>query len=785
MNNDDELRPTSKMENYYMEPTYIQKIAEKTNLRLNQINNVFELHSGGATIPFMARYRKEATGNMDEVQINDVVEAIKYFTELDKRKETVLKTIEGLGKLTPELKQRIDNCYDATILEDIYLPYKPKRKTRATTAIEKGLEPLAKFIFEQEGSDPGEEAAKFVNEQVKDTKEALQGARDIIAEWIAENEQARNKVRQLFTEGAALSSKVLTSKKDEEEAQKYRDYFEFSEPLADCPSHRILAIRRGEKEGYLIMDLNVDKQAATDGLERIFIKNASPTAAEVKKAIDDSFDRLLKSSIENEFRLLSKNKADEEAIRVFAENLRQLLLASPLGSKRILALDPGFRTGCKVVCLDAQGNFLHNSTIYPHPPQNDWQESVAELKHLVQRYDIEAIGVGNGTAGRETEQLVRSIDFGKKVSVFMVNESGASIYSASEVAREEFPDQDITVRGAVSIGRRLLDPLSELVKIDAKSIGVGQYQHDVNQNKLKDELDRIVESCVNHVGVDLNTASKNLLTYVSGLSATLAKNIVEYRAKNGAFTTRDELKKVSLMGPKSFEQCAGFLRIREAVNPLDNSAVHPETYYVVESMAKDLNCSVLDLISKGELRKQITKKKYVSETVGEFTIDDILKELEKPGRDPRSTIEEFRFEETVKTVEDLKQGMTVPGIVTNITNFGVFVDIGVKQDGLVHISQLSNTYVSDPNEVVKLQQKVMVTVMEVDVARKRISLSMKGQGAAAGSKPQASGQKSPGGGGGNRPGAGGSGKAGAGAKKDAPMDPFQAKLMELKKKFKD
>jgi len=773
-----------------MEPTYIQKIAEKTNLRLNQINNVFELHSGGATIPFMARYRKEATGNMDEVQINDVVEQIKYFTELDKRKETVLKTIEGLGKLTPELKQRIEDCYDATILEDIYLPYKPKRKTRATTAIEKGLEPLAKFIFEQEGGDPGEEAAKFVNEQVKDTKEALQGARDIIAEWIAENEQARNKVRQLFTEGAALSSKVLTSKKDEEEAQKYRDYFEFSESLADCPSHRILAIRRGEKEGYLIMDLNIDKQTATDGLERIFIKNSSPVATEVKKAIDDSFDRLLKSSIENEFRLISKNKADEEAIRVFAENLRQLLLASPLGSKRILALDPGFRTGCKVVCLDAQGNFLHNSTIYPHPPQNDYQESVAELKHLVQRYDIEAIGVGNGTAGRETEQLVRSIDFGKKVSVFMVNESGASIYSASEVAREEFPDQDITVRGAVSIGRRLLDPLSELVKIDAKSIGVGQYQHDVNQNKLKDELDRIVESCVNHVGVDLNTASKHLLTYVSGLSATLARNIVEYRAKNGAFTTREDLKKVSLMGPKSFEQCAGFLRIREAINPLDNSAVHPETYYVVESMAKDLNCSVLDLISKGELRKQITKKKYVSETVGEFTIDDILKELEKPGRDPRTTIEEFRFEETIKTVEDLKQGMTVPGIVTNITNFGVFVDIGVKQDGLVHISQLSNTYVSDPNEVVKLQQKVMVTVMEVDVARKRISLSMKGQGAggAASGKQQASSQKSPGGGGGgaNRPGAGGgSGKPGAGARKDAPMDPFQAKLMELKKKFKD
>jgi uncharacterized protein len=759
-----------------MEPVYIQKIAEKLNFSLKQINNVNDLHSEGATIPFMSRYRKEATGNMDEVQINDVVEQIKYFTELDKRKETVLKTIEGLGKLTPALKDRIENCYDATELEDIYLPYKPKRKTRATTAIEKGLEPLAKFLFEQGAGDPAEEAGKFVNEQVKDSKEALQGARDIIAEWISEHEQARNKVRQLFTESAALSSKVLSSKKDEEEAQKYRDYFEFNEPLANCPSHRILAIRRGEKEGYLIMDLNIDKQTATDELERVFVKASTPAAGEVKKAIEDSFDRLLKSSIENEYRLISKNKADEEAIRVFAENLRQLLLASPLGSKKILALDPGFRTGCKVVCLDAQGNFLHNSTIYPHPPQQEWQASVAELKRLVDRYDIEAIGVGNGTAGRETEQLVRGIDFGKKVSVFMVNESGASIYSASEVARDEFPDQDVTVRGSISIGRRLLDPLSELVKIDPKSIGVGQYQHDVNQNKLKEELDRIVESCVNHVGVDLNTASKHLLTYVSGLSATLAKNIVEYRAKNGAFTTREDLKKVSLMGPKTFEQCAGFLRIREAVNPLDNSAVHPETYYVVESMARDLECSVEDLIRQAELRKKIARKKYVSEKVGEFTIDDIMKELEKPGRDPRNTIEEFQFEATIKTMEDLKQGMTVPGIVTNITNFGVFVDIGVKQDGLVHISQLSNTYVSDPNQVVKLQQKVMVTVMEVDVARKRISLSMKGN-AVAGQRPQQPvGGKGP---------VAGPGPGKAGVKKEGPIDPFQAKLMELKKKFKD
>lgn len=773
-----------------MESIYIQKIAQKLSFSLKQVNNIFDLQAEGATIPFMARYRKEATGNMDEVQIGDVVEQIKYFQELDKRKETVLKTIEGLGKLTPELKDRIGNCYDATELEDIYLPYKPKRKTRATTAIEKGLEPLAKFLFDQGTGDPSEEAAKFFNDQVKDIKEALQGARDIIAEWVSEHEQARGKIRQLFTEGGQLTSKVLASKKEEAEAQKYRDYFEFSEPLADCPSHRILAIRRGEKEGYLIMDIGIDKQTAVDELDRIFIKNAGYSAGEVKKAIEDSFDRLLKSSIENEFRLLSKGKADEEAIRVFAENLRQLLLASPLGSKRVLALDPGFRTGCKVVCLDAQGNFLHNSTIYPHPPQQEVSSSVAELKRLVEKYDIEAIGVGNGTAGRETEQLVRGIDFGRKVSVFMVNESGASIYSASEVAREEFPDQDVTVRGAVSIGRRLLDPLSELVKIDPKSIGVGQYQHDVNQNKLKEELDRIVESCVNHVGVDLNTASKHLLTYVSGLSGTLARNIVDYRVKNGAFTTREELKKVSLMGPKTFEQCAGFLRIREAANPLDNSAVHPETYYVVESMATDLGCSVTDLISQADLRRKVDKKKYVSETVGEFTINDILKELEKPGRDPRNTIEEFRFEETIKTMEDLKQGMTVPGIVTNITNFGVFVDIGVKQDGLVHISQLSNTYVSDPNSVVKLQQKVMVTVMEVDGTRKRISLSMKGSAPAGkGASKGGDGQRSSGAGGPGRPGSGkpGGGRPGTGGgrKEEDTPDAFQAKLMELKKKFKD
>jgi uncharacterized protein len=756
-----------------METKYIHQIAEKLSLSLKQINNIHGLHTEGATIPFMARYRKEATGNLDEVQINDVVEQIKYFNELDKRKDTVLKTIEGLQKLTPELKQRIGNCYDATELEDIYLPYKPKRKTKATAAIEKGLEPLAKIIFEQGDQDPETEAAKFISEQVKDSKEALQGARDIIAEWISENEQARNKIRQLFSETAELRSKVLSSKKEEADAQKYRDYFEFSEALANSPSHRILAIRRGEKEGFLIMDITIDKSTAVDELERILVKKSNANGAEVKKAVEDSFERLLKSSIENEFRLLSKNKADEEAIKVFAENLRQLLLASPLGSKRVLALDPGFRTGCKVVCLDEQGNFLHNSTIYPHPPQQEEQKSKTELKYLVNKYDISAIGIGNGTAGRETEQLVRSIDFGKPVMVFMVNESGASIYSASEVAREEFPDQDVTVRGAVSIGRRLLDPLSELVKIDAKSIGVGQYQHDVNQTRLKDELDRIVESCVNHVGVDLNTASKHLLMYVSGLSATLAKNIVDFRAQNGAFKSRTELKKVSLMGPKTFEQCAGFLRIRDAVNPLDNSAVHPESYFVVESMAKDLNCSVIDLIRDPSLRKQVNKRKYISETIGEFTIDDILKELEKPGRDPREQIEEFRFEETIKSIEDLKPGMTVPGIVTNITNFGAFVDIGVKQDGLVHISQMSNTYISDPNQVVKLQQKVMVTVSEVDVARKRISLSMKDH-----SKPAVARTGT------NKAGANTApGKSNKPFKKEEPLNPFQAKLAELKKKL--
>jgi uncharacterized protein len=759
-----------------MELKYSQQIAATLNLTLKQISSIYELHTEGSTIPFIARYRKEATGNLDEVVIGNVIDQIKYFNELEKRKETVLKTIEEAGKLTPELKKRIEDCINATELEDIYLPYKPKRKTKASVAIEKGLEPLATLLFEQGSHNPEEEAAKFINEQVKDSAEALQGARDIMAEWIAENEQARNLVRKLFTEEATVSSRVLTTKKEEADAQKYRDYFDFKEPLSQSPSHRILAIRRGEKEGFLIMTINIEKETAHAELKRVLLKASGAAAKQVELAIEDAYNRLLQPSIETEFRMASKTKADEEAIRVFAENLRQLLLASPLGQKRIMAIDPGFRTGCKVVCLDEHGTFLKYVTIFPHAPQNDWNGAVQTIKELVARYDIEAIGYGNGTASKETEQLARGIDFGKPVSVFMVNESGASIYSASEVAREEFPDEDVTVRGAISIGRRLLDPLSELVKIDAKSIGVGQYQHDVNQNRLKESLDQVVESCVNYVGVDVNTASKHLLTYVSGLSSTVAKNVVEYRTKNGGFKSREELRKVSMLGPKAFEQCAGFLRIPNAANPLDNSAVHPESYHVVEAMAAKVNSSVPELIKNPEIRKQIKAREFVTEKIGQFTIEDILKELEKPGRDPRSPIEEFRFAEGMSTMADLKPGMKVPGIVTNITNFGAFVDVGVKQDGLVHISHLSNRYISDPNEAVKLGQKVMATVLEVDTARKRIALSLKdGQGSQETRKSGAQGDRKPGG-----PQAGKPGGA-----KPQPMNPFQAKLMELKKNFKD
>ena len=750
-----------------MENHYLEHISRKLSLSLKQVTNTSRLHEEGSTIPFIARYRKEATGNLDEVAINNIIEQIKYFKDLSDRKETVLKTIEASGKLTPEITERIRKTYDSTELEDIYLPFKPKRKTRAVAAIEKGLEPLAALIFAQHVTDPDKHASAYLNEEVKDVTQALQGAKDIIAEWIAENQDARNKIRHLFNTSAVVSVKAVKSKKVDTEAQKYRDYFEYEEPLKKCPSHRMLAIRRGEKDGYLNMDIRINEEEATYALNKQFIKQSNASGKLVADAINDSYSRLLKPSIENEFRLSSKQSADEEATKVFASNLEQLLLASPLGSKKIIAIDPGFRTGCKVVYLDELGSFKHNTTIYPHPPQNEKDKSVDVLTSLVNKFDIQAIGIGNGTAGRETEQLVREIDFGKKIAVFMVNESGASIYSASEVAREEFPDEDVTVRGAISIGRRLLDPLSELVKIDPKSIGVGQYQHDVNQTKLKEELDRVVESCVNRVGVDLNTAGKHLLAYISGLSTTLANNIVTYRNKNGRFRSREELKKVSLMGPKSFEQSAGFLRIRDGENPLDNSAVHPESYYIVEKIAEDLKCPVRTLIEDKNIRKQVDPKKYISEKIGSFTLEDILKELEKPGRDPRTKLEEFSFDETVRTMEDLKPGMVLPGVVTNITNFGVFVDIGVKQDGLIHISQLSNQFVSDPNTVVKLQQQVMVTVTEVDMSRKRIALSMKQHAKSETPKPIVKAEKK--------------------QQKEVTKatHPFHSKLEELKKKFKD
>jgi uncharacterized protein len=703
----------------------LQRIADQLQLSKRQVENIRNLTREGGTIPFIARYRKEATGNLDEVLITRVVDQLEYFEELEKRKETVIRTIESAGKLTESLKERILQCYDATVLEDIYLPFKPKRKTRAAIAIEKGLEPLAKRIFEQDDFDPEQEARQYLGESVKDTGEAIQGASDIIAEWISENEDARNSIRKLFQASGRLVSKVLNSKKEEENAQKYRDYFSFSEPLANCPSHRLLAIRRGEKEGFLVMSIEIDREEALRKLEKIFVRTHTPSAKIVAAASGDGLDRLLHPSVETEFALAGRKKAEEEAIQVFAENLRQLLLAPPLGGGRILAIDPGNRTGCKLAVLDDQGNFLHYTTIFPHPPQMEREQSITTLKALVKQFAVDAIAVGSGTAGRETEALVRQIDFEKAVSIFLVNESGASIYSASELAREEFPELDLTVRGAISIGRRLMDPLSELVKIDPKSIGVGQYQHDVNQPKLKDALDRVVESCVNFVGVDLNTSSRHLLGYVSGLGPALAKNIVAYRAEHGPFRSREELKKVSLMGPKAFEQSAGFLRIPGAANPLDASAVHPESYPIVETMARDLQSSVSDLITQGSLRDRIAREKYISGTAGEYTINDIFEELQKPGRDPRSTAEVFRFDDSVHTIEDLRPGMKLPGIVTNITNFGAFVDIGVKQDGLVHLSNLSARYVQHPNEIVRLQQKVWVTVMEVDVARRRISLSMK------------------------------------------------------------
>lgn len=705
---------------------YESKIASELGVRPQQVQATVELLDGGATVPFISRYRKEATGTLDEVQVATIRDRIEQLRELDKRREAVLKSIEEQGKLTPELQKAVEGAETMAKLEDIYLPYKPKRRTKATIAREKGLEPLAERIFTQDSIDLENEAQKFVSEEkeVNTIEEALQGARDIIAEWINENAVVREKMRKLFLEEGTFTSRVIPGK--EAEAIKYKDYFDWSEPIKSAPSHRVLAMRRGEKELFLMLDSCPEEGSALTLIEReILVKAVNASVDQVKLAIKDCYKRLLKPSMETEIRLLTKKKADEEAIKVFAENLRQLLLGAPLGEKSVMAIDPGFRTGCKLVCLGPQGQLLHYEAIFPHEPQRQSAAAGMTVKGLVEKFSIQAIAIGNGTAGRETEAFVKSLRLPKAVVVTMVNESGASIYSASEVARNEFPDLDLTVRGAVSIGRRLMDPLAELVKIDPKSIGVGQYQHDVDQNALKNALDDTVMSAVNGVGVEVNTASKELLTYVSGLGPVLAQNIVEYRTENGPFTSRTQLKKVPRLGEKAFEQAAGFLRIRNAKHPLDRSAVHPERYELVEKMAQDLKASVQDLMSSEELRAQIVLKNYVSETVGLPTLQDILDELAKPGRDPRETFEVFQFQEGVNSMADLKIGMKLPGVVTNITAFGAFVDIGVHQDGLVHLSHLADRFVKDPKEVVTVAQKVQVTVMEVDIPRKRIGLSMK------------------------------------------------------------
>ncbi|WP_289104677.1 Tex family protein [uncultured Bacteroides sp.] len=706
---------------------FSKMIAAAMKLQEHRVENTLKLLQGGATIPFISRYRKEATGGMDEVQISEINDRYEKLCELAKRKETIISTIEEQSKMTAELRNRIDNCWDSTELEDIYLPFKPKRKTRAEAARQKGLEPLAIILMMQRENNLMAKAAQFVKGEVKDEEDALKGARDIIAEQVNEDERARNQVRNIFTRQAIITAKVVKGKEKEEDAAKYRDYFDFSEPLKRCTSHRLLAIRRGEAEGILKVTISPEEdEECTDRLERQFVRGNGECSSQVAEAVKDAYKRLLKPAIETEFSALSKEKADEEAIRVFAENLRQLLLAPPLGQKRVMGIDPGFRTGCKVVCLDAQGTLLHNEAIYPHPPKSEEALAARKIVKLVEQYKIEAIAIGNGTASRETERFVTSQRYDREVQVFVVSEDGASIYSASKTAREEFPDYDVTVRGAVSIGRRLMDPLAELVKIDAKSIGVGQYQHDVDQTKLKESLDRTVESCVNLVGVNLNTASKHLLTYVSGLGPSLAQNIVDYRTENGPFASRKELLKVPRMGAKAFEQCAGFLRIPGADNPLDNSAVHPESYAIVEKMAKDMKCTVADLIKDKELRAKIDIKKYVTDTVGLPTLNDIMKELDKPGRDPRQQIQVFEFDKDVKTIDDLREGMELPGIVTNITNFGCFVDIGIKENGLVHISQLADKFVSDPTTVVSIHQHVRVRVLGIDNERKRVQLTMKG-----------------------------------------------------------
>ena len=689
----------------------------------SSIKAVIGLLDDGATIPFISRYRKEVTGSLDEVQVGDVKSHYDRTRELLVRKDTILKTIEGQGKLTDELRAKIEKCFDATALEDMYLPYKPKRRSRATIAIEKGLEPLAALIMRQDGQDPETLTSRFVKGEVADADEALAGAKDIIAEWVSESERARNVVRRLFKYEAEVVTKVVKGK--EEEGAKYSDYFSCCESFDKLSSHRLMAILRAEKEGYIRVGIAPDAAVAEEKLCPVFIRGNSPSASVIQGAVKDGYKRLLKPSIESEVLAAAKDKADQKAIEIFAENLRQLLLSAPLSSKNVLAIDPGFRTGCKVVCLNDRGDLLHSSTIYPHPPVGRYDGAVGDVSGLIAKYKIDAIAIGDGTAGRETEQMIKSMKLPETIQLFMVSEDGASIYSASAVAREEFPDYDITVRGSVSIGRRLIDPLAELVKIDPKSIGVGQYQHDVDQTKLKRSLDTVVESCVNGVGVNLNTASKQLLSYVSGVGGVLAKNIVEYRAENGVFTTRKQLLKVPRLGAKAFEQCAGFLRISEAKNPLDNSAVHPEAYPIVEKMARDMGVTIADLISNSELVRKIDIKRYVTATIGIPTLTDILSELEKPGRDPRGEKEAFSFDDSVRSLDDIREGMILPGIVTNMTAFGVFVDVGIKQDGLVHISQLSNKYISSPSDVVKLHQQVMVKVLGVDYARGRVSLSYK------------------------------------------------------------
>ena len=715
---------------------FTQLIASELHLSEHAVENTLKLLDEGCTIPFISRYRKERTGGLDEVEITGISERLTRLQEIAKRKETIVSTITEQGNMTPELQKRIDDCWESTVLEDIYLPYKPKRRTRAQVARELGLEPLAHLLLLQREQDPKRAAQRFVTGDVSDVATALKGAQDIIAEQVSEEERSRNQVRAAFRREAFIVSKVVKGKKDADEAAKYSDYFDWEEPLKRCSSHRLLAMRRGENEGFLRVSITIDDDEAVSRLQRNYVRGQGACQRLVAEAVEDGYKRLLCPSIETEFSNLSKEKADEEAIKVFTENLRQLLLGAPLGQKRVMGIDPGFRTGCKVVCLDAQGNLLHHEAIFPHPPVNHRMQATVHVQQMIHDYQIEAIAIGNGTASRETKEFVEDCikslpspkGEGTVVRLFVVSEDGASVYSASKTARDEFPDEDVTVRGAVSIGRRLMDPLAELVKIDPKSIGVGQYQHDVDQTKLKHSLDQTVESCVNLVGVNLNTASQHLLMYVSGLGPTLAKNIVDYRKENGAFTSRAQLKKVPRLGPAAYQQCAGFLRIPDAKNPLDNSAVHPESYHIVEQMAKDCQCTVSDLISNHEKRAQIDIRNYVTDTIGLPTLTDIMKELEKPGRDPREQIEEFEFDASVQTMEDLHEGMELPGIVTNITNFGAFVDIGVHQDGLVHISQLADKYVSDPTQVVKLHQHVRVRVLDVDLRRHRISLSMRGMG---------------------------------------------------------